>query len=104
MFARASTIMGDRSRIDEAARLLETETLPELEHLEGFQGILSLSDRETGRTLVITLWETEEMMRSSEERANQLRSDAATRLGASGEPQVDRYEVALHEVRTPVHV
>jgi heme-degrading monooxygenase HmoA len=104
MFARASTIVGDPNRIDEGVRLLETETLPELEHIEGFQGILSLDDRETGRTLVITLWETEEMMRSSEERANQLRTDAATRLGATAEPQVNRYEVALHEVRTPVHV
>ncbi len=103
MFARASAIAGDRGRMDEGARMLETETLTELERLEGFQGVLALGDRATGQMLVISLWETEEMMRASEERAGELRSEAARQLGASGEPRVDRYEVLLHEVRTPVH-
>jgi heme-degrading monooxygenase HmoA len=103
MFARVSTIAGESSRTDDAIRMLETETLSELERIDGFQGILALVDRGMGRTLIVTMWETEQAMRSSEEQANRLRSDAANRMAAGAEPQVDRYEVALQEMRTPVH-
>ena len=38
-------------------------------------------------------------MTASEERANQMRGAAAAEIGASGVPEVDRYEVIFY--RTP---
>jgi heme-degrading monooxygenase HmoA len=60
MFARVSTMVGDPARADDGVRMLEMETLPELEHIEGFQRIFAVMDRGTGKSLVITLWESEE--------------------------------------------
>lgn len=103
MFARASTISGSREKADEAVSLLESQVLPQIQQLDGFSGILGLIDRETGKSLVITLWETEEALRSSDEAAGKLRAETAEQLGSTTRPAVDRYEVVLQEVRTPVH-
>jgi hypothetical protein len=51
-----------------------------------------LGNRETGALLSITLWDTEEQMRASEEAANRIRGDAAQ--AAQGTVQdVERFEV-----------
>jgi hypothetical protein len=55
-----------------------------------------LVDRETGNALAITLWEDEQALAASEERANALRADAAREMGAT-QPTVARYEVAVFE-------
>jgi hypothetical protein len=65
--------------------------------MEGFEGMIALVDRHSGKTLGITFWESEEAMRASEEAANQLRQESA---GVGGEEiaGVERYEVGLFEV------
>lgn len=103
MFARASTIVGSREKVDETASVLESQVLPQIAQLDGFSGVLGLVDRETGTSLVITLWETQEALHASEEAAIKLRAEAAKELGSAGTPAVNRYEVVLQEVRTPVH-
>ena len=103
MFARASTIVGSREKVAEAVSILESQVLPQIQQMDGFSGILGLVDREMGKSLVITLWETQEALRASEEAANMLRADAAKELGSTASPMVDRYEVVLQEGRTPVH-
>lgn len=103
MFARASTIVGSREKVAEAVSILESQVLPQIKQLDGFSGVLGLVDRETGKSLVITLWETQEALRASEEAATKVRAEAAKELGSTASPMVDRYEVVLQEVRTPVH-
>ena len=56
MFARASTIVGSREKVDETVSILESQGLPQIKQLDGFSGVLGLVDRETGKSLVITLW------------------------------------------------
>ncbi len=64
---------------------------------DGGKGSLLLVDRQTGKVIAITLWENEEALRASEDKANQLRAQAAEQGGASQAPTVDRYEVAVFE-------
>lgn len=103
MHARVSTIQGSPDRIDEGTALIRSKVVPELERVDGFAGVLSLADRASGRSLTITLWESAEALRASEERANALRTAAAEDLGATGEPVVERFEVTLSELRQPAH-
>jgi heme-degrading monooxygenase HmoA len=104
VYARVSTIQGAADRIDEGASAIRDEILPSVKQIGGFQGIISLADRTTGRGLTLTLWDTEDDLRASEEQANQLRSQAAEKVGATQAPQVDRYEVVLFEVEAGVRV
>jgi heme-degrading monooxygenase HmoA len=64
---------------------------------QGGKGAILLVDRESGNAVAITLWEDEQALRASEEQANAVRAHAAQELGASQEPTVDRYEVAVFE-------
>lgn len=95
MHARASAMSGDPAKVSTTSQLLESELYAQLEQIDGFKGVVALGQRDTGRSLVVTFWESEDAMTASTERANQMRSAAAEELGAST-PQVDTYEVLFY--------
>lgn len=94
MFGRMSTLQGSPDSIDAGTASLRDEVVPAGQEMGGFRGVLALADRSTGKMIAITFWETEEAMRASEARADQLRESAA---GASSADiaAVDRFEVVL---------
>jgi heme-degrading monooxygenase HmoA len=51
-------------------------------------------DRQGGKVLAMTLWESEQAMQQSESAVAQLRAQATQQMGG-GEPTVERYEVAV---------
>jgi heme-degrading monooxygenase HmoA len=93
VFARVSTFTGTSDEVEEAIRQAREDIVPRLEQLDGFRGAYLLVDRQNAKTLAVTLWESEEAMRASEEEANTLRSQAAEALGTQM-VGVERYEVA----------
>ena len=97
MFARVSTFQGSPDQTAEGIRVAREQILPVARLHDGFKGIYILFDRESGRSLSVTLWEGEEDMRASEEAALRARTESAE---ATGEVVVgvERYEVVLHEV------
>ena len=94
MFARVSTYTGTSDEIDEAIRQVRENTLPKLMQLDGYKGAYFLVDRQNGKSLSVTLWESEEAMSTSEEAANSLRTEVADALGTQM-VGVERYEVAI---------
>ena len=99
MLARISVYRGSPDRIDEAIRYGQEQILPRLEQMEGFEEAYFLVDRLSGKALSITLWESEEAMRASEEAASQLRSESAEAAGETVE-SVERYEVVMSPERS----
>ena len=87
MYARVCTYTGTSDEIDEAIRQVRDNTLPKLVQLDGYKGAYFLVDRQNGKSLAVTLWE-------SEEEANNLRSEVADALGTQM-VGVERYEVAV---------
>ncbi|MCA1588127.1 MAG: antibiotic biosynthesis monooxygenase [Chloroflexi bacterium] len=105
MFARQSTLKGSPDQIDTGIQVFNEQILPAARQLKGFAGAQLLTDRKSGKVVGITYWETEEAMRNSEAKGNELRRTAATQLKATGEPLVERFEVAvMTEVKQPVRV
>ena len=94
MFARVATYTGTSDEIDEAIRQVRENTLHKVKQLEGYKGAYFLVDRQNGKSLAVTLWESEEAMSASEEEANNLRSEVADALGTQM-VGVERYEVAV---------
>jgi hypothetical protein len=72
------------------------QAVPAVRQIEGSKGVLWLVDRSTGKAMSITLWETEEAMRASEEAADQIRGESAQSAGGTV-VSVDRFEVAIDE-------
>ena len=97
MFGRVSTFEGSPEQVVELTRFARDQVLPALEGLDGFSGILGLVDRQSGKVIAVTLWESEEALRASEEAANRLRDESA---GAVNETitGVERYEVTFAEI------
>ena len=91
MHARVSVFQMKPGEVDAGVEYGRGTIAPMME-MEGFRGNLALVDREAGRITSITLWESDLAMRTSEERANAMRSGGATAVDA-GVVSVDRYEV-----------
>ncbi len=97
MYARVNTFEGPPDRVDEAVRNVREQILPQLQRQDGFEGLIGLVERQDGRLIGVTLWESEEAMRASEEEAKRLRGETA-RGGDQTIAGVQRCEVALFEV------
>jgi heme-degrading monooxygenase HmoA len=98
VFARVSTYQGDPGQIDEGLDFARENILPRVQQVDGCEGIYYFVDRQSGKALSITLWESEEAMRASEEEADRLRGESAEAADATVEG-VERYEVAISSVR-----
>jgi hypothetical protein len=97
MHARVSALSGSPGDVDAGIESFRQKVVPFAREHQG-KGAILLIDRETGKALAITLWEGEQALRASEQRANALRAEAAEEMGASQQPSVERYEVAVFEV------
>jgi hypothetical protein len=95
MHARVSTYQGTSDSIDRA--LAQEEVVPVVRGMDGNRGLIYLVDRESGKSLSITLWDTAEALKESEQAANRLRRESSEASGETIEG-VDRFEVAWYEV------
>ena len=97
MYARLTTIEGAPDRMDEATRHVQEQTLPQLQKMDGFKGFIALGDRNSGRVVGVSWWESGQAMQASEEVGDRTRSDSAEAVSGAV-VGVERYEVGLFEV------
>lgn len=93
MYARSTTIQAQPSAIDAGIAYLRDEVWPALQAIEGCVGLSLLVDREAGRCIATTAWESDEAMRASAEEVRPIRERAAAMFG--GTPSVDEWEIAV---------
>ena len=67
--------------------------MPALQEVEGFVGLSLLLDRESGRCIATSSWETQEAMHASADHVRPIRDRAAQAFG--GSPTVDEWEIAV---------
>jgi hypothetical protein len=96
MNARVTSLSGSPGDVNAGITSFRENVVP-FTREQGGKGAILLVDRQSGSAMAITLWEDEQALSASEERANTLRADAARDMGASAQPDVARYEVAVFE-------
>jgi heme-degrading monooxygenase HmoA len=94
MHARVSTLTMDPAKVDEVIGQLEREDLDKIKATDGFRGMTLLVDRSSGKGIGTTYWDSEEAMKAAEQIGEETRRRAAD-TGGAGEPQVERFEVAI---------
>jgi heme-degrading monooxygenase HmoA len=95
VYARSTTIQAQPSSIDAGVAHLRDEVMPALQGIDGCVGVSLLVDRESGRCIATSAWDTEEAMRASADRIQPIRDRAAEMFG--GSPTVEEWEIAaLH--------
>ena len=92
MFARVTTTQGAPEQFDQAVRYIQEQVIPSVRGIPGLKGAYWLGDRQTGKGLAITLWESVEAMQASEAMANQVRTQAVQAVAGTVQ-SVERYEV-----------
>ena len=75
MLARVARYEVPSDRIDEAVEAFG-QASNEVEHLEGFAGGYLFVDHEDGRTMTLTLWESQAALENSERATGKLRREA----------------------------
>jgi hypothetical protein len=81
--------------IEDAVQAKKGVLPTEFGQTEGMQGAVFLIDRQSGRIVVLSLWQDEEAMRESEDEATRVREEVT---GPGETASVERYEVALLNV------
>ena len=71
-----------------------SDYVDDLASLPGFSGYLLAADRENGKVLAMSLWESQDALRASDQAAEQARESRLAVAGAH-DPIVDRYEIML---------
>jgi len=93
VFARSTTIQAQPSCIDAGIAHIRDVVMPALQKIDGCVGLSLLVDRESGRCIATSSWETAEAMRASAERVGPVRDRAAEIFGGSA--TVEEWEIAF---------
>ncbi|MGW1714587.1 hypothetical protein [Streptomyces sp. NPDC002156] len=100
MFVRAVYATGDPANIDTAIEGLNTEGRELVAQQPGFRGFGIFVDRELGKLLASSWWETEEARRNSDEALRERRAALLERFAAT--TTTENFEaVVVHQVRQP---
>lgn len=91
MYARVSRYEVPIQRLDDDIRGAD-DTQRKVAEIPGSLGLYYLVDRDSGRTMSITLWESEQLMRESEASADNLRNKT-TSASSARITSIERYEV-----------
>jgi len=93
MLARVNSVQTTTDELAGLVRFAEGQ-LPDTREAPGFQGFYLLADRQSGKVVSISLWESDDDLLQFEARGAQLREGANSELGIAPTP-VDLYEVVL---------
>jgi heme-degrading monooxygenase HmoA len=98
MHARMTTFAGlPPERVEPAIEEFRKEQLPLLEQQDGFKGVFILVNRAQGKAAALSLWESEQQMKESDEIADRARGSAVATARPAREPLVDQFEVVLQK-------
>jgi len=93
MFARSTTMRGNPQAVDDLVAIVRDEVMPMVTQLNGCVGLSLMVEKDTGRAIATSAWETEEAMHDSAEQVRASRERAAERFGATTELQ--EWEIAV---------
>jgi quinol monooxygenase YgiN len=93
MYARSTTINADPGAVDAGIAYIRDEVMPAITAMKGCVGLSMVVDRETGRCIATSSWDSEDAMHATDDALAAYRSRAAEILG--GAAAVEEWEVAV---------
>ncbi|MBP1636390.1 MAG: Antibiotic biosynthesis monooxygenase [Acidobacteria bacterium] len=95
MYARVTIVHMAPGKVNDATELYHSSVVPAVQQREGYRGIFLLGDRQTGKSLSITLWDTEANLMAGESGFHQAQVDKFKGLYTTP-PEKELYEVLVH--------
>ena len=97
MYAQVTTVEASPARLDATTHFFHQRVLPQLQQMDGFKGLAVLGNPQRGKLLSVALWESEEVVQSTEEVVSRIRGGIPHPLGGAA-VTVENYEVFVLEV------
>jgi quinol monooxygenase YgiN len=66
MYTRVTTFQSHPDKLDDVLEVIRTSIIPALQQQQGYHGLLVLTDRQIGKGITITLWESEADLQAGE--------------------------------------
>jgi len=101
-FVRVNTANGDPEKIDALAATMRNQVLPVLKAQKGFRSLIYGVDRQTGRGVTSSTWDTLDDLQASEHAIAGMRKDVAATGGAQGAVEVEIFEGAVVDLTAAV--
>jgi hypothetical protein len=95
MFARVTTVYIRPEMVDKAVKIFEDSIVPAAKKQKGFHSIQWLIDRESGKAIAISIWDTEQDAKANED--NKYYQDQLLKLMVTfqTDPIREGFEVAV---------
>lgn len=93
MYARTTTVWGRPASIDDGVAHMRDSVMHEMRRMHGFVGLSVLVDRNSGRCIATSAWESEDAMRASVPLVREVRDRAAQIMG--GTMEIEDWEIAV---------
>jgi heme-degrading monooxygenase HmoA len=97
MYAQVTTVEASPAKVDTTTHFFQQQVLAQLQQMDGFKGLALLGDPQTGKLLSVALWESEEVMHSTEEVVSRRRGGIPHPPGGATVDE-ENYEVFILEV------
>ncbi len=95
MYARVTFASAQPGNIDEIAKVIRESVLPAAKKQKGFKGLLHMGDRQTGRGMVVVMWDTEADMIAGETSGFYREQVAKVMPLLTGTATMEHYEVTV---------
>jgi heme-degrading monooxygenase HmoA len=94
MFARVRTTSGVPEKVDDGIRHFRENVVASYKDVAGFKGAYMLVNRQSGKIVGITLWDTEASMQATGRTSEKLRA-AGSQVVSGATPAPEEYEVVV---------
>ena len=83
MFVRMTELESDKKDLDKNIQYVNEQVVPTLQKspASGFKGAYWLCEKDSGKLMVFTLWESEQAMKQSEDMVKQAREQSGSATG-----------------------
>jgi hypothetical protein len=81
MYARVTTVQVHMDKLGDTEKYFKEQVIPNVKQSRGFQRVYFLADKKTGKGHSIFLYDTEDNLNASAQRASELRNKATESVG-----------------------
>ena len=97
MFARVTIVQGSPEKIEQGVESFNSQVLPAAKGVDGYKAALLLVDRNSGKGIGITMWDSEDARRRGAEAVDAARAATIEAMGGTV-PPVEEFEVVASDM------
>ncbi len=100
VWVRVTTAQADPAKVSDGISAVKSKGVPLAKKQPGARAFIQFVNRQSGKSLVATIWDTEKDLQNSEAASAALRQELSKQVGAPS-PKVEVFEIVYTEILEP---